>query len=118
MPTLPRCIKLSIIYCGEEKCLLTPLHGGQDTYLLTCGLVLHGPGRASQGTSGPEWSRSHLCSLTGTLSLLQFSVFGALFSVFSSFFTDAGILFQNFNHPLTEEVPSIRVTQSLITSSG
>ncbi len=38
-------------------------------YLFTCGVVPHGPGRASQGTSVPGWSRSHLSSLTGPFSL-------------------------------------------------
>jgi hypothetical protein len=52
--------------------LSTFLLGGWDillTYLFTCGVVPHGPGRASQGTSGPGWSRSHLSSLKGPFSL-------------------------------------------------
>ncbi len=34
-------------------------------------VVTHGPGGASQGTSGPGWSRSYLSSLAGPLLLLQ-----------------------------------------------
>jgi hypothetical protein len=57
---------------GENQCLhpLDP-HGSLLTYpgyLFTCVVVSRGPGRASQGTSSPEWSRSNLSFLVSPLS--------------------------------------------------
>ena len=43
-------------------------------YLFTCRVVPRGPCRASQGTFGPGWSRSHLSYLIGPLSLQWFAL--------------------------------------------
>jgi hypothetical protein len=44
-----------------------------QVYLLgfTCVVDPHGPGRDSQGTSSPGWSRSHLSFLVSPLSQLR-----------------------------------------------